>query len=87
MIKRNDLVKVVYSKRLFDEGLVRLVSRTGKVVDTKGGNKSRAGAWVRFSDSVTGESEEWFIPVESLRSRCDLDAIKNMKAISKINVQ
>lgn len=87
MIKKNDLVKVVYSRRLFDEGLVRLASKVGKVTDVKGGNKSRAGAWVRFSDSVTGESEEWFIPVESLRSRCDLDTIKNMKAINKINVQ
>lgn len=86
MIKKNDLVKVIYSRQLMDEGLLRLVNMKGKVLEVKQNSKTHPGAWVQFKDPITNQNVEWFIPLNSLRSRQSEYVAKNAKELLNMDL-
>ena len=86
MIKKNDLVKVIYSRQLMDEGLLRLVNMKGKVLEVKQNSKTYPGAWVQCKDPITNQNVEWFIPLNSLRSRQSEYVAKNAKELLNMDL-
>ncbi len=85
MIKVGDKVKIVYSYQLADMGLITLVNRMGEVLEIKVKGTKTPGVWLRVLNDID-ESEEWFIPIQSVRTKEYYYKKKNMKILKSFDI-
>ncbi len=86
MIKVGDEVKIVISKQLMSWGLLPLVNRYGKVLEIKLNNTNAPGLWLEIHNNFD-EPEEWFIPIQSIRTKADEQRKKNMKILKNVSMK
>ena len=85
MIKVGDKVKIVYSYQLADMGMIPLVNRMGEVLELKVKDTKTPGAWLKVLNDVD-EAEEWFIPIQSIRTKEYYFKKKNMKILKSFDL-
>jgi len=85
MIKIGDKVKIVYSYQLADMGLISFANRMGEVLEIKVKDTSTPGVWLRVLNDID-EAEEWFIPIQSIRTKEYYYKKKNMKILKSFDI-
>jgi hypothetical protein len=85
MIKIGDKVKIVYSRQLAEMKMIPLASKMGIVLDIKIKNTNTPGVWLRITNELD-ESEEWFVPIQSIRTKEYYYRKKNMKIIKSFDI-
>lgn len=85
MIKIGDKVKVVYSHQLADMKMIPLVNRMGEVLDIKVKNTKTPGVWLKILNELD-EAEEWFVPIQSIRTREYYYRKKNTKILNSFDI-
>ena len=85
MIKVGDKVKIVYSFKLADMGLITLVSWIGEVLEIKVKDTKTHGVWLKVPNEI-GDTEEWFVPIQSIRTMEYYFRKKNMKILKSFEL-
>ena len=86
MIKVGDEVRIVISKQLMDMGMLPFVNRWGKILEIKSRNIHTPGVWLEILNDFD-EPEEWFVPMQSIRTKeYDLQK-KNLKILKDISMK
>lgn len=85
MIKIGDKVKIVYSYKLADMGMIFLANRVGEVVEVKVKDTKSPGVWLKVPNDI-GIMEEWFIPIQSIRTKEYYFKKKNMKILKSLDL-
>ena len=85
MIKVGDKVKIVYSYQLMDMNLIPLINRVGEVLEIKVKDVKNPGVWLRVMNELD-EPEEWFVPIQSIRTKDYYFWKKNMKTLKSFDL-
>ena len=85
MIKVGDKVKIVYSYQLMDMNLIPLINRVGEVLEIKVKDVKNPGVWLRVMNELD-EPEEWFVPIQSIRTKDYYFRKKNMKTLKSFDL-
>lgn len=86
MIKVGDTVKIVYSSQLMDMGMLPFANRLGRVLEIRAKNVKSPGLWLEIVNDF-GEPEEWFVPIQSIRTK-EYDLHKrNRRTINSVNMK
>lgn len=85
MISIGDKVKVVYSHQLADMKLIPLVSKVGEVIEIKISDTKTPGVWLKIPNEFD-EAEEWFVPIQSIRTKEYYYHKNNMKILKSFDI-
>lgn len=85
MIKIGDKVKIVYSHHLAEMKMIPFVGRVGEVLYIKVKNVKVPGVWLKIINDL-GDAEEWFVPIQSIRTKEYYYRKNNKKLLSKFDI-
>lgn len=85
MINVGDKVKIVYSRQLADMKMIPFVNRTGEVLEIKVKNTKTPGIWLKILNELD-EAEEWFVPIQSIRTQEYYYRKRNTKFLSTFEI-
>ncbi len=85
MIKVGDKVKIVYSYQLADMKMIPLVNRMGVVLEVKVKGAKVPGVWLKVNNELD-EAEEWFVPIQSIRTKEFYYRRKNTKILKSFDI-
>lgn len=85
MIKVGDKVKIVYSNQLADMKMIPLVNRMGEILDIKIKHTKTPGVWLKILNELD-EAEEWFVPIQSIRTKEYYYRKKNTKILKSFDI-
>ena len=85
MIKVGDQVKIVYSRQLADMKMIPFANMTGEIIAIKIKDTKIPGAWVKLINKL-GEVEEWFVPIQSIRTKEYYYRKKNTKMLKSFDI-
>ena len=85
MIKVGDKVKIVYSNQLADMKMIPLVNRMGEILDIKIKDTKTPGVWLKILNELD-EVEEWFVPIQSIRTKEYYYRKKNTKILKSFDI-
>lgn len=85
MIKVGDKVKIVYSNQLADMKMIPLVNRMGEILDIKIKDTKTPGVWLKILNQLD-EAEEWFVPIQSIRTKEYYYRKKNTKILKSFDI-
>lgn len=85
MIKVGDKVKIVYSNQLADMKMIPLVNRMGEILDIKIKDTKTPGVWLKILNELD-EAEEWFVPIQSIRTKEYYYRKKNTKILKSFDI-
>lgn len=84
-MQQGEIIKIKYSKALFQLGLCELITRKAQVIKIvyNERNKERGAFVIPQSGRLKGE--EWFIPIQSIESSSTINKLRN-KSILKATI-
>ena len=84
MPKENEEVRIIYSNELAKMRLMNLVSQRGIVTKVKPNGKT-PGVFVLIHAGKSA-GEEWFVPMQSVQTKGDLDRIRNFGMLKSVKL-